>query len=69
MGEEDFVVLKNYSSRIEADIARERLAAAGVPAILRNRRTPLDDIAQSIDLLVSAEHRARAGRILGSSKS
>ena len=55
-----YVVVKNYSSRIEADLARDALLRIGIQAVVRDRRTPIDAISPSLDLIVSSPDRKRA---------
>jgi hypothetical protein len=57
--------IKSYSTRIEADVARITLDAAGIPSVVVGVGTGMEGGTGGVKLLVEDDHFERALRVLG----
>jgi hypothetical protein len=57
--------IKTYSTRVEADVAKIALDAAGVPSVVVGVATGMEGGTGGVQLLVEDDHVKRALKVLG----
>ncbi len=65
---EELIVLRNFPDEIQAELARGLLASQSIDSVVRRLDStvmgPLDEVIRGVDIMVHAEDRQKAMRVL-----